>query len=384
MKKRTICVIASSRATYGYKKNILKLLQNDKDIDLKVIVTGMHLSKKHGYSVKELLIDKIKIFKKIHTNIKSDSKTNHVKSLSTEIFELSGVLEKIKPDLLLVTGDRAEMFAAAFTAAYMGIPIAHIQAGDLSGHIDGSVRHAITKISHIHFASCKDSALRVKKLGEQSFRIFNTGAPQIDDFYNKKTKDIKYFEKKYKITFNKKIFLILYHPVLFEIVDAEKQIIQILDAVSEFNEYKKIIIYPNIDVGNSKIIKTFKKFNKKKDFQIFKNLNRDDFIFLLKKASILIGNSSCGILEASSFKLPVINIGNRQRGRLQSSNIINAKNSSKEIILAINKALYNKNFLQKLKKCTNPYGNGKSSLKIVKILKKININKKLLDKINTY
>ena len=384
MKKRTICVIASSRATYGYKKNILKLLQNDKDIDLKVVVTGMHLSKKHGYSVKELLIDKIKIFKKIHTNIKSDSKTNHVKSLSTEIFELSAVLEKIKPDLLLVTGDRAEMFAAAFTAAYMGIPIAHIQAGDLSGHIDGSVRHAITKISHIHFASCKDSALRVKKLGEQSFRIFNTGAPQIDDFYNKKTKDLKYFEKKYKITFNKKIFLILYHPVLFEIVDAEKQIIQILDAVSEFNEYKKIIIYPNIDVGNSKIIKTFKKFNKKKDFQIFKNLNRDDFIFLLKKASILIGNSSCGILEASSFKLPVINIGNRQRGRLQSSNIINAKNSSKEIILAINKALYNKNFLQKLKKCTNPYGNGKSSLKIVKILKKININKKLLDKINTY
>ena len=384
MKKRTICVIASSRATYGYKKNILKLLQNDKDIDLKVIVTGMHLSKKHGYSVKELLIDKIKIFKKIHTNIKSDSKTNHVKSLSTEIFELSAVLEKIKPDLLLVTGDRAEMFAAAFTAAYMGIPVAHIQAGDLSGHIDGSVRHAITKISHIHFASCKDSALRVKKLGEQSFRIFNTGAPQIDDFYNKKTKDIKYFEKKYKITFNKKIFLILYHPVLFEIVDAEKQIIQILDAVSEFNEYKKIIIYPNIDVGNSKIIKTFKKFNKKKDFQIFKNLNRDDFIFLLKKASILIGNSSCGILEASSFKLPVINIGNRQRGRLQSSNIINAKNSSKEIVLAINKALYDKSFLQKLKKCTNPYGNGKSSLKIVKILKKININKKLLDKINTY
>ena len=384
MKKRTICVIASSRATYGYKKNILKLLQNDKDIDLKVIVTGMHLSKKHGYSVKELLIDKIKIFKKIHTNIKSDSKTNHVKSLSTEIFKLSAVLEKIKPDLLLVTGDRAEMFAAAFTAAYMGIPIAHIQAGDLSGHIDGSVRHAITKISHIHFASCKDSALRVKKLGEQSFRIFNTGAPQIDDFYNKKTKDLKYFEKKYKITFNKKIFLILYHPVLFEIVDAEKQIIQILDAVSEFNEYKKIIIYPNIDVGNSKIIKTFKKFNKKKDFQIFKNLNRDDFIFLLKKASILIGNSSCGILEASSFKLPVINIGNRQRGRLQSSNIINTKNSSKEIILAINKALYDKNFLQKLKKCTNPYGNGKSSLKIVKILKKININKKLLDKINTY
>ena len=384
MKKRTICVIASSRATYGYKKNILKLLQNDKDIDLKVVVTGMHLSKKHGYSVKELLIDKIKIFKKIHTNIKSDSKTNHVKSLSTEIFELSAVLEKIKPDLLLVTGDRAEMFAAAFTAAYMGIPVAHIQAGDLSGHIDGSVRHAITKISHIHFASCKDSALRVKKLGEQSFRIFNTGAPQIDDFYNKKTKDLKYFEKKYKITFNKKIFLILYHPVLFEIVDAEKQIIQILDAVSEFNEYKKIIIYPNIDVGNSKIIKTFKKFNKKKDFQIFKNLNRDDFIFLLKKASILIGNSSCGILEASSFKLPVINIGNRQRGRLQSSNIINAKNSSKEIVLAINKALYDKSFLQKLKKCTNPYGNGKSSLKIVKILKKININKKLLDKINTY
>ena len=195
--KRTICIIASSRATYGYKRNIIRILQKDKSINLKVIVTGMHLSKNHGYSVKDLYADKVKIFKKININIKKDSKVNHIKSLSLEILKLSDLYHKIKPSIVLVTGDRAEMFAAAFAAVYMGIPVAHIQAGDLSGHIDGSARHAITKISHLHFASCKDSAQRVKKLGEQKFRIFNTGAPQIDDFYSKEKFNEKKFLKKY-------------------------------------------------------------------------------------------------------------------------------------------------------------------------------------------
>tara|TARA_A100001011_G_scaffold398113_1_gene501404 strand:+ start:3248 stop:4402 length:1155 start_codon:yes stop_codon:yes gene_type:complete len=384
MKKRTICIIASSRATYGYKKNIIKILQKDKNIDLKVVVTGMHLSKNHGYSVKDLYEDKVKIFKKININIKKDNKVYHVKSLSSEISKLSTIYNKIKPSIVLVTGDRAEMFAAAFAAVYMGIPVAHIQAGDLSGHIDGSARHAITKISHLHFASCRDSAERVKKLGEQKFRIFNTGAPQIDDFQSKNKINEKNFQKKYKLDIKKKFFLIIYHPVLFELKKIKKQISELFNSLRKFKQFQKIIIYPNIDVGNKTIINEFNKLKKISDFQVFENFKRSEYIYLLSKASILIGNSSSGILEASSFKLPVINIGSRQRGRLQSNNILNSSNSSKQIEKTIKYILRNKKFINKVKKCKNPYGDGKSSARIVKILKNIKIDNKLLDKINTY
>jgi len=384
MKKRTICIIASSRATYGYKKNIIKILQKDKNIDLKVVVTGMHLSKNHGYSVKDLYEDKVKIFKKININIKKDNKVYHVKSLSSEISKLSTIYNKIKPSIVLVTGDRAEMFAAAFAAVYMGIPVAHIQAGDLSGHIDGSARHAITKISHLHFASCRDSAERVKKLGEQKFRIFNTGAPQIDDFQSKNKINEKNFQKKYKLDIKKKFFLIIYHPVLFELKKIKKQISELFNSLRKFKQFQKIVIYPNIDVGNKIIINEFNKLKKISDFQVFENFKRNEYIYLLSKASILIGNSSSGILEASSFKLPVINIGSRQRGRLQSNNILNSSNSSKQIEKTIKYILRNKKFINKVKKCKNPYGDGKSSARIVKILKNIKIDNKLLDKINTY
>lgn len=382
--KRTICVIASSRATYGYKRNIIRILQKDKSINLKVIVTGMHLSKYHGYSVKDLYADKVKIFKKININIKKDSKVNHLKSLSQEILKLSDLYHKIKPSIVLVTGDRAEMFAAAFAAVYMGIPVAHIQAGDLSGHIDGSARHAITKISHLHFASCKDSAHRVKKLGEQKFRIFNTGAPQIDDFYSKEKFNEKKFLKKYKINIEKKFFIVIFHPVLFELQNIRKQVSELFDALRKFKEYQKIVIYPNIDVGNKIIISEFKKFKKLSDFQFYENFKRAEFIYLLKKAMVLVGNSSCGILEASSFKLPVINIGSRQRGRLQPNNVVNTSNLSIEIQKKIRFVLNNKKFKDKIRKCKNPYGDGKSSGRIVNILKNIKIDSKLLDKINTY
>tara|TARA_Y100000591_G_C21804617_1_gene684082 strand:- start:380 stop:1549 length:1170 start_codon:yes stop_codon:yes gene_type:complete len=382
-KKIKICVIGSSRATYGYKKNILKILNKDKAFDLKFIVTGMHLSKKHGYSIQDIIKDKIPIYKKINTNFKTDNEKKHIFSLSKEMLKLSVLFDKIKPDLVLVTGDRAEMFIAAITAAYMKIAIAHIQSGDLSGHIDGSIRHAITKISHLHFASCADSKKRVLKMGEQKWRVFNTGAPQLDDFSLHNKININDFNKYYNIKLSDKFIIIMQHPVLYENKDAGFQIEQTLKAVENL-QIQKIIIYPNIDTGNNKIIKLINKYKKKNNFIVFKNLKRENFIFLLRKASMLIGNSSCGILEAASFKLPVINIGNRQKGRLQSKNILNVDYSKLEILKAINIILKSKKFKKKLSKCKNPYGDGKSSIRIVKILKNIKYNKFLLDKTNSY
>ena len=382
-KKIKICVIGSSRATYGYKKNILKILNKDKNFDLKFIVTGMHLSKKHGYSVKDIIADKIPIYKKINTNFESDDEKKHIFSLSKEMVNLSISYNKIKPDLVLVTGDRAEMFVAALTAVYMKIAVAHIQSGDLSGHIDGSIRHAITKISHLHFASCEDSKKRVLKMGEEKWRVYNTGAPQLDDFNLPSKIGINNLNKKLKTKIEKEFIIVMQHPVLYENIDSGLQIEKTLKALEKL-PLQKIVIYPNIDTGNNKIIKIIEKYKDKKKFKIFKNLKREHFIFLLRNARILVGNSSCGILEAASFKLPVINIGNRQKGRLQSKNIINTGYSSKEIIKAIKVIQKSKKYKKDLSKCKNLYGDGKSSIRIVNILKKMKYNKKLLDKTNSY
>lgn len=344
----------------------------------------MHLSKKHGYSINEIIKDKISIYKKF--NMISSNKDDHlsfVKSLSKEMEKFSEILSKIKPDILVVTGDRAEMFIAAVTAVYMGIPVAHIQAGDLSGHIDGSVRHAITKISHIHLASCKDSAQRVLKMGEQKWRIYNVGAPQLDELVELKKVKNKKLLSKFNINKNENFFLIIFHPVLYDIKSASDQINLILESLEKYN-LKKVLIYPNIDTGNSKIIKIIQKFKRKKNFEIVKNLNRVNFLTLLKYASILIGNSSAGILEAPTFKTPVLNIGNRQRGRIQANNVVNTDFDKKKIIQSINYILNNKKFKKNLNKCRNPYGSGASSKKIIKILKNIKINQKLLDKEMTY
>ena len=268
MKK--ICVIATSRATYGYKRKIIQQIKKDKSLKLQVIVTGMHLMKKYGYSINELKKDKVPINEKIKIFSNIDSNTHFVKGLSKEMYKLSNSFFKLKPDLVLVTGDRAEMFIAAVTAVYMNIPVAHIQAGDLSGHIDGSVRHAITKISHIHFASCKDSADRVKKMGEQKWRVFNVGAPQLDDLIDFKKK-IK-IKQNIKVLLNQKYFLIIQHPVLVEKNETFKNFKNTLVATEDYKEYKKIIIYPNVDSGNKKIIKLIKKYQKKNYFIIFKNI----------------------------------------------------------------------------------------------------------------
>ncbi len=376
MKK--ICVIATSRATYGYKRKIIQQIKKDKSLKLQVIVTGMHLMKKYGYSINELKKDKVPINEKIKIFSNIDSNTHFVKGLSTEMYKLSNSFSKLKPDLVLVTGDRAEMFIAAVTAVYMNIPVAHIQAGDLSGHIDGSVRHAITKISHIHFASCKDSADRVKKMGEQKWRVFNVGAPQLDDLtdFNKKLK----IKQNIKVLLNQKYFLVIQHPVLVEKNETFKNFRNTLIATEDFKDYKKIIIYPNVDSGNKKIIQLIKKYKKKNDFIIFKNIEREIFKRILKNSKLILGNSSCGILEAPTFKIPAINIGNRQRDRMQAVNVINSEYEVKKIKKALNRALKDKFFKLKLKNCKNPYGAGKSSEKIIKIIKRIKFNQRLLDK----
>lgn len=379
--KKKVCVIASSRATYGYKKRILKLLKVSKKIDLSVVVTGMHPLKQYGYSKSQIIKDKIPITDQVDMLVSGDTPSTFVKSLGVELIGLAQSFQKIKPDLIIVTGDRGEMFAAAIAAAYMNIPVAHIQAGDVSGHIDGSARHAITKLSHIHLASCDDSAKRVINLGEEKWRVFNVGAPQLDFIKNRKKLSRNFLSRELKVDLKKKTLLCIHHPTLIDTDNAKKEIKILMQSILQ-SELQTIIIYPNIDSGNEKIIDEILKIQNDKIF-VFKNLDRDIFIGLLDNITAMIGNSSSGILEAPSFKLPVVNIGDRQRGRMQAINVINSDFKVENILKSIKKATSH-SFIKKIKLCKNPYGDGKSSKRIVKLLENLKIDKKLIDKRITY
>jgi len=381
--KRKICILATSRATYGYKKRIIKLINDAPDLELQLIVTGMHPLKQYGSSINEILDDGVPITAQIDMMIGGDTPSTYAKSLSVEMQGLVQVFDMCKPDILLVTGDRGEMVIACLTAAYMNIPVAHIQSGDVSGHIDGSARHAMTKLAHIHLPACEDSAKRVEKMGEESWRIHNVGAPQLDEIVQTKKLSKSKLAKIFKLNFEEKVLLVLQHPVLVENDKAAQQMEATLKAIKK-SGLQTIIIFPNVDAGNESIINIIEEYAKDTLIQAHRNMDRKIFISLLSKISILIGNSSCGILEAPSLKLPAINIGNRQRGRMQAVNVINANHDEGEILQAIDTALYDKKYLKILENCNNPYGDGYSSERIVEILRKIEINNKLIDKKITY
>jgi len=381
--KKKIAVICSSRATYGYKKRIIQLLRDSDKVELQVFVTGMHLVPEYGYTVDELKRDKVPITCEIDMMISGSSPVAWTKSIGVEIINMAQVFEIYKPDLVLVTGHRQEMFGATVTAAYMNLPVAHIQAGDVSGHIDGSARHAITKLSHLHLASCEDSATRVKNLGEEEWRIHNVGAPQLDDILFGERADKAELESTFGFDFSKPVLLVLQHPVHVEHRESARQMGETLRTVKEL-EYQTIVIYPNIDSGNSEMIAQLQRETDYPWIRLERNLERRVFIGLLNHVSVLVGNSSCGILEAPSFKLPAVNIGNRQRGRMQASNVINTANTTDEIKTGIEKALNDSEYRKQIETCVNPYGDGKSSERIVKILEDLEINKALLDKTITY
>lgn len=374
--KKKILFLLESRATYGYAKNVIEVINDFKNLNYATLVTGGHLSKTNDTSLKYIRKDNIKIDEKIKFEI-LNKKFSWSFYIGKAISKFSLALEKIKPDIALIFGDRVETLSFCITCAYMNIPIAHVQAGDKSGHIDDSARYAIAKLAHIHFASCEDSVQRLLKLGEQKFRIFNTGAPQLDNIMRdskiNNKEDLNFFKKQ-------KFILFIFHPIMAELKNLELYVDNIFQACFT-TKLNIVVIFPNTDLGSEKIIKVINKF--KKSIKIYKNLEREKFLYLLKNCEFLIGNSSAGILEAPSFKKPTINVGNRQRGRPQSENIINSGYSKYSIINAI-KVLKSRKFQSSLAKVKNIYGDGRSGVRICKILDKIDINKKWTDKETTY
>lgn len=380
---RKIAVVTGTRAEYGILKSVLKAIKTNPKLDLALIATGMHLSEEFGRTVKEIENDGFKIDEKVKILHEKDTGAAMAKSVGKCIIEMTKVLNRINPDFLVLLGDRAEMLAGAVAACYSIIPIAHIHGGEVSGSVDDSVRHAITKLAHVHFPATRMSANRIIKMGEDPTRIFIVGAPALDTILNEKILEPAELSKKYNLDSTKSILLVLQHSVVTEADEAAHQIKETLDAIVKL-KHQTILIYPNADAGGRRMIEVIKKYERYPFIKSFKSLPFSDYLGLMRIAGVMVGNSSSGIIEAPSFHLPVVNIGTRQTGRERSTNVIDVGYDRQEIIKAVKKALNDWRFRKNVKKCKNPYGDGKASQRIVKILGRIKITPRFLQKKITY
>lgn len=373
---RKIFVVTERRADYSRFKPVLQLIEQDPLLDYDLVVTGLHLKEEHGLTVNEIKEDGFKIFSTFEMfDEKEDSGAAMVRSFSSALKGITYELEKSKPDLILSGFDIAANFAVTIAGAHMNIPVAHIQGGEVTGTIDESIRHAMSKFAHYHFTGNQDASDRLIKMGEIPEHVFNVGCPSLDAIFAVEN-DSTVMQRHHLAS---PYVLVIQHPVTSEIMDAEKQIEETLDAIIEL-KMDALFIMPNNDAGYSRIVKKIEESNLKQ----VASLTLRDYVNLLRNACALIGNSSSGIHETASLHIPAVNIGTRQQGRLRASNVIDVNYDKHEIKAAIQKCLTDKDFLEMVKNCENPYGDGKSAVKIIELLKKIRIDNSVIQKRITY
>ncbi len=383
--KRKIAVVTGTRAEYGFLTPLLTKIKGASGLDLKLIVTGMHLLKRYGLTINEIE-ENFAIDAQVSMYLEDEADENYYgKALARGIEGLTEALEQIRPDILVVTGDRLEPLAATLAAATLRIPTVHIHGGEKtdSGHIDEAIRHSITRFAHIHFTATQQSAERLIKMGEESWRIHNVGALSLDNLLNLQPLPKEELAANLGLNPQQKIILSIFHPVHLEKEAMGRQAKEILGALNELR-IQTVIIYPNNDAGNSDIIGEIEKYKHVPFIKIYPSLPHQQYISLLKHADVLIGNSSSGIIEAPSLGLPVVNIGSRNVGREHAENVVFVDANKFEVVKAIERALYDEEFKENIKNCQNPYGDGEASDRIVKVLTELTIDDRLLRKIITY
>lgn len=367
MNKRRICVITGTRAEYGLFYPIMKKIQNSEKLELQLVATTMHLSEEFGNTYKHIEKDGFTIDEKIENLIASDTKSSIAKSTGLATVLLSDAFNRLQPDLVLILGDRFETHAAATTAMLMNIPIAHIHGGETTeGAVDEQIRHSITKMSYLHFTSTETYKDRVIQMGEDPDRVFNTGAPGIDNILNMDLLNKKELEEELSWKINTPTALFTYHSETLSSSDVQEEIENIL-TVLQGSGLNVIFTYANADDGGRIINQAIEKFvsgNTDKYF-VAKNLGQLKYLSAMKHVDLMIGNTSSSIIEAASFQKPVVNIGDRQKGRLQSGNVLNC--TIEGLAETMNQGL-SPEFQNYCKDIINVYGQGNASNKIVDTL----------------
>jgi len=371
---RKICIVTGTRADYGILSPLIKLVQKDKNLKLQLIVTGMHLSPEFGLTYKEIEKD-FNIDKKIEILLSSDTPIGISKSMGLAQISFAEAYEDLKPDILVVLGDRYEIFAAVSTATIFNIPIAHLHGGETTqGAFDEAFRHSITKMSHIHFTSTKEYQNRVIQLGEHPNNVFNVGAIGIDNIKNLKLLSKKEFEKSINFKLNQKNIIVTFHPVTLENSTAKKQFQNLLDALDTLQNATIIFTKANSDTDGKIINSMIDKYTSQNTYKsvAFSSLGQLRYLSALQYVDAVVGNSSSGLIEAPSFQIATINIGDRQKGRVMASSVLNCKPSTKDILSSFDK-INSSEFQDNLKATINPYGDGKTAKRIIKILKNIKL-----------
>lgn len=377
-RKKKIAYVSGTRADFGLMTPILRAISRSKKLQLQVYATGIHLLPKFGNTIEEVK----KEFRNtiiINATFKTDDRIGIANFTGDFLKKLTGVFSKNKPDFVLTLGDRPEMLCVAVACLYLGIPTGQIGGGEKTFTVDEVARHAITKLSHVHFTATKESAGRIERMGEDKWRIHIVGAPALDVILNEKLPDRQTLFRKLGIDPYKKIILLTQHPVSEEWQESGNQIKETLAAVKAVN-LLTVVIYPHADAGGRKIIKEIEKERNNPLFYVFPSLEFRQFLALEREAAVWIGNSSAGVKESSSFKTPVVNIGTRQLGRQRGENVIDVGYDRNEIREAIEKSLHDKSYISKLKKIKNPWGDGKTGPRVSQILEELEITPRLLAK----
>lgn len=372
---KTIGIVTVSRSDYGIYEPLLLRLRENADLKLNLIVSGTHLSPGFGNTVEEIERAGFPISGRVEMLLDSDTPVSAAKSAGLGIIGFADVFSRTRPDILVLLGDRLEMHAAGVAAVPFNIPVAHIHGGETTiGAIDELFRHSLTKLSHIHFAANKEYADKIIQMGEEPWRVIVTGAPGLDGIRERACLSKDYLEKHYQISLSKPALLVTFHPVTTELESTGEYITSLITSLSEYEHMNIIFTYPGADSGNNTIINTIKYFaENNSNVFIVRNFGHKAYTSIMNYVSAMIGNSSSGIIEAPSFRLPVVNIGSRQEGRIRAKNVIDTGYSAEEISRGIATALSG-GFLESLEDMENPYGDGKASSRILSFLEQVDFS----------
>lgn len=374
---RKICVVTGTRAEYGLLYWLMKEIQQDADLELQLIVTGSHLAPEFGYTVREIEKDGFHIHERIEMLMSSDTSVSLTKSMGIALIGFADAFARLKPDIVVLLGDRYEIMTAAQAAMMARIPIAHIHGGERTeGAIDEAIRHAITKMSHLHFVATEEYRRRVIQLGEQPEVVFNFGAIGIDNIVKLSLLNRKELEEALQFNLGDMYFVVTYHPVTLDKSGRVNAFQELLEALNAYPKAKIIITKPNADLHSKEIIKMIDRFAEEQSDRVLAvdSLGQLRYLSAVKHCDVVIGNSSSGIIEVPALKKPTVNIGERQKGRAMGTTIINVSEKRDEIISAIGKAL-SPLFKQQIKVSKSIYGHGDVSRRIKEVIKSYPLDK---------
>ena len=375
--KRKICVITGTRAEFGLTRWLMDEIKKSSNLSLQLIVTGTHLSPEYGHTVWEIEKAGFEIDLKLDMLLSSNTAIGVTKSIGMGTIGFADAFENLKPDIVVVLGDRFEIFSAVTSAMISGIPIAHIHGGEVSeGAFDEAIRHSISKMSHLHFVAAEDYRKRVIQLGEQPDRVFNVGGMGIDALSNIKLLSRTEIENDLGLSFGAKSLLVTFHPITLDTVNSSKlQMVELLNALKSFKDITIIFTAPNADTGSNELLKLVQTFvNSNANSYLYTSLGQLRYFSCMKQVNGLVGNSSSGLLEAPSFKIGTINIGDRQQGRLKSKSVIDTAPDTHSIISAIEN-LFSAKFQKGLEFVENPYGEPGASKMIKEKLESVSLDK---------